>query len=284
VNQKSESNQLVRPGPLLVLLSIALVVFYLAISLVVSVNQRWFIYVPPIYSTWNIERMATMAKLQRWKNAAGEKIGMQRPAPVQPARGRVLVLYGNGSCTLNSTHYAEDIQKVGNLDVYILEYPGYADRPGAPSQSSLFAAADDALATLGTNQPVYLVGESLGSGVAAHLAGTFPDRVGGVLLVSPFNRLTGVAQFHMPLLPVGLILADRYPSEDFLKKYHGPVGITVDGRDNVVPERFGRALYDHYAGPKHLWSFPSGTHITIVEPADKFWSEVLALWQLPATR
>ena len=38
---------------------------------------------------------------------------------------------------------------------------------------------------LGTNRPVYLVGESFGSGVAAYLAGTRPDRVAGLMLLSP---------------------------------------------------------------------------------------------------
>ena len=284
MNQKSESKRQVRPGPLLGLLLAALAAFYLLISLIVSLNQRWFIYVPPVYGAWNIERMAAVANLQRWTNGAGEFIGMKRPATAQPAKGRVLVLYGNGSCTINSAHYADEIQSVDDLDVYILEYPGYADRAGSPSEQSLFAAADDALAALGTNQPVYLVGESLGSGVASHLAGAFPDRVAGVLLISPFNRLSGVAQEHMPLLPVKLLLVDTYPSEEYLRNYHGPVGVTVDGRDNVVPEKFGRQLFDGYAGPKRLWTFPKGTHITIVEPPVKFWQEVLALWHRPAAR
>jgi uncharacterized protein len=270
----------VRPGPLLLLLLLALAGFYLVISLVVSLNQRWFIYVPPVYGAWNIDRLAAASNLQRWTNAAGEAIGMKRLALVQPAKGRVLVLYGNGSCTINSAHYVDDIQSVANLDVYILEYPGYADRTGTPSQQSLFAAADDALAALGTNQPVYLVGESLGTGVASYLAGTYPHDIAGVLLISPFNRLTGVAQEHMPLLPVKLLLVDRYPSEDFLRNYPGPVGVTVDGRDNVVPEKFGLALYDGYNGPKRLWTFPSGTHITIVEPPGKFWGEVMDCWRV----
>jgi len=43
-------------------------------------------------------------------------------------------------------------------------------------------------------------------------------------------------------LPVGLLLVDRFPSEDYLRDYHGPVGMVVDGLDQVVPEKFGRRL------------------------------------------
>ena len=45
--------------------------------------------------------------------------------------------------------YADVIQKVAALDVFILEYPGYADRAGQPSQDSLFRAADEGLQLLG---------------------------------------------------------------------------------------------------------------------------------------
>lgn len=153
------------------------------------------------------------------------------------------------------------------------------NRAGSPSQEAIFHAADEAIQLLGTNKPVYLVGESLGSGVAAYLAGTYSNRIAGLILLSPFNRLASVAQYQMPLLPVGLMLVDRFPSEDYLRNYHGPVGVMVDGRDEVVPEKFGLRLYARYIGPKRLWSFPDGQHISIMEPPEKFWAEVLDFWK-----
>jgi len=263
---------------LLLLLFWSLLAFYLVAGAVITLNQRWFIYVPPTYTAWSMDRMAAEARLERWTNSAGRPIGMKRRSP-SPVRGSVLILYGNGSCAVNSAHYADEIQRLGTFDVFILEYPGYADRPGSPNEESFFRAADEALQLLGTNRPVYLVGESLGSGVAAYLAGTQPDRVAGLMLLSPYNRLTSVAQAHMPMYPVWLILVDRFPSQDYLRTYHGPVGIMLDGRDKIVPEKFGRLLYDSYAGPKRLWSFPEGHHISIMEPPEKFWGEVLNFWK-----
>ena len=95
----------------------------------------------------------------------------------------------------------------------ILEYPGYVDRPGLPSQTSFFRAADEAIQLLATNGPVYLVGESLGSGVAAYLAGTHPDKVAGVVLFAPYTRLTDVVQHHVRILPVRWLLTEPFPSE-----------------------------------------------------------------------
>jgi pimeloyl-ACP methyl ester carboxylesterase len=252
---------------------------YLLICTGCAAFQRRLIYFPPVYSSGQAGQMAQAAKLERWKNPAGESIGLKRVSPRQPAEGSVLIAYGNGDHAAGYSFYADELQSQGSFDVYILEYPGYADRLGSPSQGSLFRAADEALQLLPTNGPVYLVGQSLGTGVAAYLAGTYPNRVAGVILISPYDRLTGVAQYHMPLLPVGLLLVDRFPSEDYLRNYQGPVGMVVDGHDRVVPEKFGRRLYDGYAGPKHLWEFPNGEHAAIMEQPEKFWKEAVEFWQ-----
>jgi len=254
-------------------------VFYLLICLYMALWQRSFLFYPTVIPPEQVSNMAHEAGLDRWTNAAGQPIGFKRLSPVQPSQGCVLIAYGNGSSAVSSAHYADDIQKVAALDVYILEYPGYEDRPGTPSQASLFQAAREGFDLLPTNGPIYLVGESLGSGVACYLAGRYPDRVSGTLLISPYNRVTAVAQSHYPLLPVSLLMIDRFPSEHFLKDYRGKVGIVVDGKDITVPERFGRRLYDGYNGPKKLWAFPDGGHCQITMPQVDFWKEVTTFWK-----
>jgi fermentation-respiration switch protein FrsA (DUF1100 family) len=133
---------------------------------------------------------------------------------------------------------------------------------------------------LNTNLPTYLLGESLGTGVAAYLASKYSDRFAGLMLLSPYNRLAEVGKYRLPFLPVSLILADRFPSEDYLRNYHGPVGIMVDGDDDIVPEKFGLRLYDGYDGPKQLWRYPEGGHIQIPQPEEKFWGEVAKFWHV----
>jgi pimeloyl-ACP methyl ester carboxylesterase len=244
-----------------------------------AVFQRKLIYFPHRFTSGQVDELAKAANLERWKNSSGESIGMKRLSPKQPADGQVLVAYGNGDCATWCARYADVIQSVAAFDVFILEYPGYEDRPGSPSQKSIFRAADEAFQLLATNAPVYLVGESLGSGVAAYLAGTYPDKVAGMVLFAPYNRLADVAQYHVRILPVRLFLTERFPSEDYLRNYHGPVGILVAGEDTVVPEKFGRRLYDGYAGPKKLWEFPPDDHETVTERPPEFWKQVIEFWQ-----
>lgn len=254
---------------------------YLVLCTFMAFGQRSFLYFPQVLSSATVDQMAQSAGLQRWTNAAGANIGFVRRAPQPPAQGCVVIMYGNGNTATQCAHYADDLQKAAALNIYILEYPGYEDRPGKPTEKSLFAAAAEGLQMLPTNQPVYLLGESLGSGVASYLAGTFPDRIAGVLLISPFNSVETVAKYHYPILPVSLILQDKFRSDHYLLNYHGKVGISVDGLDNVVPEKFGLRLYNGYAGPKKLWQFPNGGHCQIGEPQSDFWKEVAAFWQTP---
>jgi pimeloyl-ACP methyl ester carboxylesterase len=252
----------------------AVLVVYLLVCVMIGFLQRKLLYIPTVLSPAQVDHLAQAAGLERWRNAAGEPVGLKRLSPRQPAIGKVLELYGNGSSATGCAHYADDIQRFAALDVFILDYPGYEDRPGKPTEKSLFQAANEALSLLGTNAPVYLLGESLG---------THPDRIAGIVLIAPYNRLTDAAQYHYPILPVKLLMLDRFPSEDYLQSYHGPVGILVGGRDRVVPEQLGRRLYDGYHGPKQLWKFPHDGHGDLFQRLPDVWNQLANLWLLNQT-
>lgn len=243
--------------------------------------QRSLLFFPTAYDSAVVDQHAKSAGLARWTDAGGSNIGFKRLVLAQPSLGSVLITYGNGSSATGSAHYVDDIQNTAAMDIYILEYPGYEDRPGYPTEKTIFAAAADALQMIPTNRPVYLVGESLGTGVASYLAGTFTNRIAGIVLISPFNSVADVAQYRYPILPVRLLIEDPFKSRDYLMNYHGKVGITVDGKDVIVPEQFGLRLYDSYAGPKKLWEYPLGGHCEIYVPHAKFWKEAIAFWQSP---
>ena len=279
--QRPKSGCLKRLIQLFLLVCLAI---YLVLLAFVAISQRKMIYPAPIFTPQQVDEMARDSNLQRWTNSSGEFIGVKRLSPIQPATGQVLILHGNGSYAAGCAHYADEIQRVAGMDVFILEYPGYADRPGTPSEKNLFQAADEAFGLLATNEPVYLLGESLGTGVAAYLAGTHSNGISGLILVSPYNRLADVAQYHMPIFPVHLLLLDRFRSQVLLRNYHGPLGVVVDGQDMVVPEKFGLRLYNGYAGPKQLWEFEYGGHTSIAEPPAKFWREVFGFWQTNRVR
>jgi pimeloyl-ACP methyl ester carboxylesterase len=251
---------------------------YLAACLGCSTWQRRLIYFPPVFTTEQVNEMAVSERTERWNDAAGKPIGWKRLSPVRPAQGQVLIMHGNAGCAFQCGHYADAIQAAEPLDVFVVEYPGYADRPGKPTEHTLYQSSEEAFRSLLANAPIYLVGESLGTGVAAYLAGKFPERVAGVALLAPYPDLAAVGQAHMRVLPVSLILHDRFPAEKYLREYHGPVASLVAGRDVVIPERFGRRLHESYSGPKRLWEFPNGDHGTLMVQPSSLWKEIITFW------
>lgn len=252
---------------------------YLLVCIGCAAWQRRLIYFPPPCSPDAVTRYAASQNLERWTAPSGAPIGWKRMSPIQPAKGQVLITHGNAGCAFQCGHYADVIQQTAALDVFIVEYPGYENRPGSPSEQSLDDAAEEAFALLSTNRPIYLVGESLGTGVATYLAGKHPNEVAGVALLAPYNSLTAVGQAHMKILPVSLILRDRFPSDDYLRTYHGPVAMLFAGQDTVVPERFGQLLYQSYHGPKRAWEFPDGNHGTVMMQPPQLWREIIDFWE-----
>ena len=101
----------------------------------------------------------------------------------------------------------------------------------------------------------------------------------GVVLLAPYNHLSAVGQAHIWILPVALLLCDKFPSDEYLHAYHGPVAILVSGKDWVVPERFGRRLYDSYNGPRRLWEFPKGNHRTVMVQPPEIWRQIIDFWR-----
>ena len=191
----------------------------------------------------------------------------------------MLIIHGNAGMAVECAHYADVIQKVAPLDVFIVEFPGYADQPGKPTETSLETAACEAFRQMSNSPPVYLIGESLGTGVAAYVAGTYTNRIAGVALLAPYSSLTDVAQWHMPILPVHLMLVDRFPADKFLRNYHGPVAMLVGGADKIVPMKFGKRLFDGYDGPKRLWEFPQDDHGDLMGHPPAVWTEIIEFWR-----
>ena len=240
--------------------------------------QRKLIYFPTTLAPDRVEAIASKRGFVPWKNSVGQIIGWHLPAS-GTATGAVLIVHGNAGSALDRGYIAKPIHEAASVDVFILEYPGYGARPGSPSQKSFLAAADEAFGLLTNRPPVFVVSESLGTGVAAHVAGTHRERVAGLMFIAPYNDLASVGQRKMPFLPVRLIMQDRFPAAKWLSEYRGPVGFLLAGEDEIIPTDLGQKLHDGYAGPKKLQVIPGARHNDIAEQSARWWGEVFEFWR-----
>lgn len=251
---------------------------YLGVVLLAALFQRRLLYFPTKLPLELAERTALVEGFVPWKTESGQIIGWKIPARGSPT-GSVLIAHGNAGYALNRGYIAKPIHAAASQDIYVLEYPGYGARSGAPTMKSFLAAGEEAFNTLPVDRPVYLVSESIGAGVVAHLAKSFPTKVGGILMFAPYDDLGSVAQSQMPFLPARWILRDRFRPAEWLTDYRGPVEIVIAERDEIIPPRFGQQLYDSYNGPKELDVIPGAGHNDIAEQSPEWWQKVLRFWE-----
>jgi fermentation-respiration switch protein FrsA (DUF1100 family) len=206
-------------------------------------------------------RVAEMlsAGLQAWPSAQAMRGLVSEPAG--PARATAIVFHGNAGHAGDRAFYAHALVPLG-VRVILAEYPGYGPRDGALGEASLVADAAQTIAEAARRYgaPIILIGESLGAGVAAAAGAREHDRIGGLLLLTPWDRLENVGSHHYPWLPVKWLLRDRYDSVAHLASVRRPVVVAVAEQDDIVPARFGTALYESLAQPKRLAVIKAAGH------------------------
>lgn len=144
--------------------------------------------------------------------------------------------------------------------LYLVNYRGYGGSSGRPSERALLADAIAVYDQVAARHPeVAVIGRSLGSAVAVHLASS--RDVQRLALVSPFDSMVNVAREHYPWLPVGLLLLDRYESAAKAAAIRVPVLIVVAAGDEIIPPRRSEALAAALA-PSQLQvvRLPGATH------------------------
>ncbi|MDO9541048.1 MAG: alpha/beta fold hydrolase [Kiritimatiellia bacterium] len=244
---------------------------YLALMLLIYLFQARFLYFPDNSSA----DLAGHFGLRPWP--AGENFrGFISDKQLENSKGTFLVWHGNGGSALDRTYFPDALERRG-YRVILAEYPGYCGRPGKLSEKSFvsdaLSAADDARNEFGG--PIYLIGESLGCGVATAVAKERPW-VNGIVLITPWADLPTLAQSKFWYLPARWFVRDQYDNIRNLSGYTGPVAVFLAGHDEVVPRKHGQRLFDSLKSPKHLWLFPASGHNSWPAGAkEKWWDEAV---------
>lgn len=152
-----------------------------------------------------------------------------------------------------------------------MHYRGYGGSSGKPSEQALVA---DALALFDQLQSKYsditVLGRSLGSGVAVQLAAQ--RKVTQLLLITPFDSLSALAQRQFPFFPVKWLLKDTYNSVAYAPDINSPTLILLAEQDEIIGRAHSEALYQAFAPGIATRKSYSGNHNTNL-PASQ-----LAVW------
>jgi pimeloyl-ACP methyl ester carboxylesterase len=245
---------------------VGLAVAYAIVLAGVAILQDRFLYFP---QKATIEEV-TSGGLRAWPTPEAFRGLVAEPAG--SARATVIVFHGNAGHVGHRSFYAVALTRLG-LRVILAEYPGYGPRPGSLGEESFVGDAQQtiALAHRLYGEPLLLIGESLGAGVAAAAGARERDKIAGLMLITPWDRLESVAAYHFPWLPVRWLLRDRYDSVTHLASFGRPVLVVLAQRDSIVPARFGEALFDSLTEPRKLIVVKAADHNDWIGRVDETW-------------
>jgi pimeloyl-ACP methyl ester carboxylesterase len=187
-------------------------------------------------------------------------------------REKLIVYFGGNAedVFLNVDEY-QDIQAAS----LFVAYRGYGPSSGSPGEMELYgdalAVLDDMRNRYGAKN-VYLIGRSLGSGVACYAA--LHRQVRGLVLVTPYDSVENLAKQVYPWLPVGLLLRHRFDTVSYLPWVKCPVLIIYGGQDTVVPPVRTRNLISHLPAGGRVVFIESAEHGTI-DMFGEYWEAVL---------
>ncbi|MBL8891870.1 MAG: hypothetical protein JNL67_17980 [Planctomycetaceae bacterium] len=171
--------------------------FYACLCLFVFWIQRSLLYFP--------SHRSPTGPLTAWVHE-GKTMGFGRE--LKEPQTVWLMLHGNGGQASDRDYVLKNLSSEDAL--YVLEYPGYGQQPGSPSESAFNQAALHAYEILSErfpDTPIGVIGESIGSGPASQLANAHrpPEKI---VLIVPYDSLLAVAANRYYFLPVSWLLLD----------------------------------------------------------------------------
>jgi len=179
-----------------------------------------------------------------------------RPDHLAVERPTMIYFYGNAMCLHDAAFDLEQFRRLG-LNVLIPEYVGYGMSEGSPSekgcQSTALAAYDYLVSTRGVvPRRIIAGGWSLGGAVAIDLASC--REVGGLIAFSSFTSAVDMGRRLLPLVPVSLLLRDRFDNIHKIAKVTCPILIGHGRLDPIIPFKMGEELAAKANGPvTTLW-------------------------------
>jgi len=194
-----------------------------------------------------------------------------------------LIVYYGGNAEDVSLNFG-DIDRFPAESFLFMNYRGYGQSQGRPSEKALLADALFILDQVVRNESidpahVVLMGRSLGSGVAVHVAAH--RKVGAVILVTPFDSLVNVAKTHYPIFPVGWLLRHRFDSAALAPTITAPALFLTASHDQIVPPRFAASLQTVWGGPVTAVRVDNTDHNTI-ESSPVYWEAIHAFLTAPS--
>lgn len=241
---------------ILLVLVILLVVAYAGVIGYMYVNQRALQYDAEGPVTALAETTLTGAQDIAVPSGDGVVHGWYQA----PQAGKPLIVYYKGNSGSFSKEYERYEQFVTDGYGFVaFDYRGFPASPGEISQQGILEDATvmfDWAAAKGF--PLVIWGRSLGSGPSTYVASVRDAKA--LLLETPFLSAVTVAWERYPFLPVGLVMQDQFPVNQWIADVSEPVLVAHGTGDVTIDVSNGERLYGLVPNKDELWIEPGAGH------------------------
>ncbi len=254
---------------------IAVLLFFYLIGSMRDLQYKLLYYPsssPPAEKSLQLHNMAM------WHKSGTYYRGIVATGELMETRGTVIVFHGNGGTAADRKFYLDSLGAMG-YRVILAEYPMYGGRKGELGERSFVSDARESirLAHEEYGAPLFVLGESLGCGIASAALKEMPVHIDGLILITPWDTLESVARDKFPGILVRFLLKDEYDNIDNLSSFRGRIAVIGAERDEVIPYQHAAKLYNSLPGEsKRMWMFKEAGHNDWYMYADEaWWKEIM---------
>ena len=193
-------------------------------------------------------------------------------SPREFAKQTLLFFHGNAGNISGRLESVQQFHRLG-LNVMIVDYRGYGQSTGSPSEAGIYSDAAACWRHLTESrgippEDIVLFGRSMGGGPATWLASR--HRPGAVILESVFTNVPDVGAHHYSFLPVRALASNQFDNESRVAEIDAPKLHIHSRDDRVVPFKLGRQVYDAAAEPKQFLEIQGGHNDGFLVSADVY--------------
>lgn len=184
------------------------------------------------------------------------------------ARQVILFFHGNGYVVEDMVGTELEKLLLIGANLLVVDYRGYGlSTQLTPNELTVDEDAEAALRYLLQTRSiraadVFVLGRSVGSGAATHLAGRNPG-LGGLILESPFTSIDDAAAeapWYLRIFPVGVILRSHFDNLSKIGTVRSPVLIVAGSADTLTPPEMAQRLLAKANQPKSLYLVQNAGH------------------------